>query len=58
MTIIRFPNKRNNERKSRLIVDSDQKSFINHDYIQKVLDEKGYKKADDILIKELNHLID
>ncbi|OIK14572.1 hypothetical protein BIV60_11435 [Bacillus sp. MUM 116] len=57
MSIIKFPEKKNNHQKKRLVVDSEEKAFVNHEFIRSVMEKKGYRRADDILVKELRKLI-
>ncbi|EIJ78021.1 hypothetical protein PB1_10664 [Bacillus methanolicus PB1] len=58
MSIIKFPSRSSkNTKKRKLILNSNEKAYVNHQYIREFMNENGYKRENDVLIQKLNQLI-
>ncbi|WP_144450534.1 hypothetical protein [Halalkalibacter nanhaiisediminis] len=57
MSIIYFPRRMMKKvkvnTKDKIIMQSNAKPFVNHQYIQEVMNEHGYKRENDVLLQTL-----
>lgn len=58
LSIIYFPIKKTKEvgRKRKIISQSNEKAYVNHQFIRDIMKENGYKRQNDVFIQALEKI--